>query len=387
MGLKGKSLFTRNYLLACLVTFFCFANLYLFASTMPLYVSEVSGKRFIGLVIGTFSLTTFVFDLIAGRLSDSLGRKAPLIAAGLLMAAASLGYNAATWVLPLLMVRILHGVGWSGFAAPAGALVADVTPRERLGEAMGYYGVIMYLAIAIAPPLGVFLQQNYGFPVLFSFAAGIGVAGFLVALPISGVARGPAGPRHSLIPFERSALFPAIILSLLCLSYGAVIAFLPLFAASRNLGNPGLFFTIYAIATMMGRGVAGRLSDRYGRAAVIIPGMALGALGMAVLAFSSSIATFLLAAFIYGLGFSTPPIFQALIVERVSPQARGVAMGMYLGAWNVGMGLGAFLWGYLSGFMELSTIFLVSGLAAAAGMVVFALRNRTRRASLLRTPG
>ena len=57
----------------------------------------------------------------------------------------------------------------------------------------------------------------------------------------------------------------AIFVLTLYVSYGGLAALLPLFAAQRRLGNPGLFFTVYALVGLAVRSPAGRLSDRLGR--------------------------------------------------------------------------------------------------------------------------
>src|SRR5262249_9749982 len=68
-----------------------------------------------------------------------------------------------------------------------------------------------------------------------------------------------------------AAGYPAGLVMGPFVSYGGLSALLPLFTARRQLGNPGLFFTVFALVSLVVRSPAGRLSDRVGRRAVIAP--------------------------------------------------------------------------------------------------------------------
>ena len=50
------------------------------------------------------------------------------------------------------------------------------------------------------------------------------------------------------------------------LVYGAILTFLPIYAQQRNISDYGIFFVVYALATMGSRVFAGKLSDHVDRA-------------------------------------------------------------------------------------------------------------------------
>src|SRR5262249_34376787 len=148
---------------------------------------------------------------------------------------------------------------------------------------------------------------------------------------------------------------------------------LPLFAERRHLGNPGLFYTVFALVGLAVRSPAGRLSDRLGRRAVIAPALAFSALGLVTLGLATSRAMFLGAGTLYGVGFGAgQPALLAMTTDRVSPDERGRAMGTLYTAWELGILGGAVLLGLCAtGLGYAATWWLaaaIAGVGAGAAM-------------------
>ena len=187
-----EPLVTRNFVLACLVTLASFASFYFLLATLPIYVLREAGgsEAEVGLIIGVFSGTTVLLRPYIGARADVWGRRTFIVVGNVIMVLAGGLYGLARTVPLLLGVRVFHGLGWASFGTATNALVADVVPRSRRGEAMGYYGMFSNLAMAIGPALGIGLMQGAGFATLFTVAAGVA----LVARAAEPVHRG-AGPR------------------------------------------------------------------------------------------------------------------------------------------------------------------------------------------------
>jgi MFS family permease len=98
---------------------------------------------------------------------------------------------------------------------------------------------------------------------------------------------------------------PGLILLALMIPFGAIVGLAAVHAARVGLVNPGLFFLAYAGGLATAQSFGGRLSDRRGRAAAILPGLVLAALGMAAVA--AAFGWWLLpAAAVFGLGVGLP---------------------------------------------------------------------------------
>jgi MFS family permease len=374
-------LFTRPFLFICLATGCFYLSFYFILPVMPLYVASLGGTSSqIGLIIGLFATMAMLMRPPSGWLIDSRGTRPILLIGMAVFLLASLGYIAARTVEPILALRLFHGIGMGLFPTAATVVIAELAPPTRRGEAMGWFGITNSIGLVVGPVLGPWIAAQLGFPVLFLLAAGVAGLGFACIFLV------PAGPRPmraSRPPrpgdfFSRAAVLPSFILLLLYIPYGTVVAFIPLVAKMRGLENPGLFYMVFAVAMLLVRAKAGEISDRRGRATVILPGMILTGVSFLVLGVTSGPAGMLTGAAILGLGFgSAQPALMAFTTDRVAPEERGKAMGTFYTAWELGIASGAAGAGWLLNVTGFETLFLVGSAIPIVGAGL-ALRARTR---------
>ncbi|MGV2805521.1 MFS transporter, partial [Clostridium perfringens] len=191
-----------------------------------------------------------------------------------------------------------------------GTVITDLIPTSRRGEGMGWYGMAMTVAMAIGPMLGTFIVSGYSFRTLFVVATGRSLIAFILAYMTRAPYQAkPSAGRIQLV--EKSVLPVTGAIFFLAVAYGGITTFLPLFAESIRV-NPGTFFLVYAVALTLIRPFAGKLSDRFGEAAVIIPSLVVTAAALIVLSMSNGLTGLITAAILYGIGFgSAQPALQA----------------------------------------------------------------------------
>ncbi len=386
---SADRVFTRDFSLAILANLFSFASMYVLLATLPLYVVAIGGTvSDAGVVLACFTLSAVVVRPVVGRLSDRRAKKAIMLAGAVILAVSSLLY-APVHSVPLLMaVRVFHGVGWAAFGTAASALAADLAPLSRRGEAMGYFGVGMNVAMAIGPALGVFLVGWTGYGSLFLTAMVLGAAAALTTAGIAEPRRAPGqgalqrGWRSFILP---SALFPSAVLFTNALTYASVVALLPLFADEAGLGNPGLFFTVFSVVVLVLRGPLGRMSDRRGRVAVVAPGLSVTFVALLVLSQAQSTTTMLVVAVLYAVGVgAAQPTLMAMTVDRAGPQERGAAMGTYTTAMDLGIGVGSVVWGVVAQSLGFATMYVAASLMGLVGVALLlagAAAGRSRAAA------
>ena len=377
-----ERILTADFALACGSSFAAFASFYLLLATLPAYVVRIGGSESeVGAVIGSFSATALALRLRVGRAADVHGRKPFVLVGAALMVAGALLYHLAHRPLVLFGMRVVHGAGWALLGSGLNALVADLLPRARRGEGVGWYGMSGNLAMAVGPAAGVYLMHQWGFGTLFDAAAAVALLGLLLSLPLREPARAAAARRGPPAPLvEPSALFPSAVTCLFSTVYGAIVTFLAVYADRRGLGNPGLFFTVFAVTLVLSRSAAGAISDRQGRGAVIVPGLVIPCASMALLSVAADRASFLASAALFGLGFATAqPALMALVVDRSPPSRRGAAMGMFSTAMDLGIALGSFVWGAFAEHWGFSAMYRAAGALSLVAAAVFAVGSRLGR--------
>jgi len=316
----------------------------------------------------------------AGWIIDTRGYRAVLLAGMAIFMLASFGYVIAHSVTMVLALRLFHGMGMGLFPTAATVVVAEVAPPARRGEAMGWFGIANSVGLIIGPAVGTPIATGAGFRTLFLVAGGMALIGLVCIWLLPRIGQMPAKTTRPPRPqdfFSRAAVLPSVLLLFLYVPYGAVVAFIPIIATGRGLANPGTFYTVYALAVLLIRAKAGHVSDRRGRAAVIIPGMLLAGIAFAVLGLTSDRIWVLVAAAIYGLGFgSVQPALMALTADRVPPEERGKAMGTFYTAWELGIMTGSTGAGLLLKVTDFPLMLLASSIIPMAGALL-AFRARS----------
>jgi MFS family permease len=270
----------------------------------------------------------------------------------LLFGVGNFGYLWAPSILLMLPFRVLHGIGWSGCTTAVATLSADIVPQKRRGELMGYAGMASSLAGALGPVIGFALFQRSDYAGVFLGAGALLALSFVSGLPVPARKRSsqqflePQGWLDTLVVKE--TLPTAIAVAFLSFGHGGILTFLPIHALEIGISNPGLWFAIYAGSVLASRPIAGPISDRVSRRAVIIPGLLLNCAGIVLLAFSFNPASLMIAAAIAGLGTgAAQPALMTVAVDRTSEQRRGHSLAQFQFFYDLGIGIGSLCLGAL----------------------------------------
>ncbi len=160
------------------------------------------------------------------------------------------------------------------------------------------------------------------------------------------------------------------------LTYSAVISFMPVYVQKHGVDNPGLFFTAFAISLVATRPVAALLSDKYGRAVVIAPGLLVTAGAMAGLSIASSVTMLVLVALLYGVGFgSAAPTLLAQAVDKIRPQNRPAGMSTLLIGLEAGMLCGSIAMGFVLEPLGYTGMFLLAASIPFLSLLGFLARH------------
>lgn len=146
-------------------------GLFMILPVFSLYADQFEGSTpiLVGLALGIYGLTQGLLQIPYGMLSDRFGRK-PMIAIGLLVfAAGSLLAADADTIYEIIAGRALQGSG--AVAAVLMALAADLSREEHRLKMMGFIGVSIGFAFAIAMVAGPVINQLMGLSGIFVVTA------------------------------------------------------------------------------------------------------------------------------------------------------------------------------------------------------------------------
>lgn len=366
-----ERLWTKDFILITLISLFAFLSFQMLLPTLPVYAKDLGGSdTHAGLVIGIFTFSAVLIRPFTGYALDAYGRKGLFFIGLLIFGLSVFSYSLVPSLLMLLLVRFIHGFGWGLTSTSASTVAADIIPKSRMGEGMGYYGLAGTLSMAIAPALGLFIISKFDFKILFLLATCMIVIAILLAFSVK--YHNVSMTRRPFSLIEKAALRPTIVIFFLTMTYGAIVSFLALYSAQLGITNIGLFFTVYALSLAVSRPFAGRMSDKIGFNVVVIPGIFFIMLAMYILYNAVNIQWFLLAGIIYGIGFgAAQPSLQALAIVSTPPERRGGANATFFTGFDLGIGISSIMWGVIAEAIGYSLMYLCAIIPALAGLVFY----------------
>jgi len=373
---KPDKIWTRDFVFICLANFFVFLGFQMTLPTIPLFVKELGATdQFVGIIVGIFTFSALLLRPYAGHALESKGRQFVYMF-GLAIFVLSVGSFAfITSIAMLIIMRIVQGVGW-GFSTTAGGTIAtDLIPPKRRGEGMGYFGLSGNLALALGPSLGLTLVGVISFTQLFLISAACGLVAFLLSSKIR--YKKVVQPEHRTATvrfdiFEKTAIQPSLLLFFITFTFGGIATFLPLHALEQGVAGIESYFLVYAIFLMISRTFAGRIYDKKGHIYVFLPGTILIFTAMLLLAWLPSITVLLIAAGLYGLGFgSVQPALQAWAVDKAPGNRKGMANATFFSFFDLGIGIGAIIFGQLAFMYNYAIIYIVSAGSVTLSMLVY----------------
>ena len=362
---------------ASVLAFFVASGLFL-PSTPRYTANQLGGDAFaVGLVVGSFSLSSIILRPFAGRWADRRGRRIMLVIGAALQVVAAAGHLAATTVPLMIVMRLLLGAAEAVYFVAAMAAATDLAPEDRRGEAISLMSTSLYLGVAIGPVLSEVLYSTGGFGWIWIAAALISV----VAVGLSWVAPETLPPEARSTtaqgPFlHRRGIVPGLLVLCGAWGMGAYFAFLPLLTDQLGIGGAGGYLGLFALVVIGLRLVGARWPDRFGAARLSGTALGLNALGMIIAGLAPTELGLWVATIIFGAGVAfTFPAIVAMAVQGVPADERGAVVGTTGVFLDVAFGLSPAILGLLAGAAGYPSTFLVSSVIAAVGGGYLLLRR------------
>ncbi|HSW35740.1 MAG TPA: MFS transporter [Candidatus Limnocylindrales bacterium] len=370
---------TPNFLVLFGAAYFLFFALDFQIPVLPFYVLGIGGDNTaIGLLMAVFVVCSVVLRPFQGRNINQNGRKRLLIAGMAVYVVAGLSLLTLPSLPLLFLFRALQGFGWGAFLLAFNTLVLDLAPPLRRGQMVGLMGIAPPLSLATAPIFGEYMristESNYIILFFFAFAVS------LVALFLAALVREPAVSLekvHKAPLFSRKVLFPSLIVFSMTFTIGGLLTFMPLFGEERNIQSIGIFFTVFALTSVLTRPLAGELSDRLGRAVIFLPGLGLSAIALIIIALADTMPLFFISAVLLGIGFgSAHSAVVAMAADRLPVLERGIGMATFTIAFDLGIVAGSVVLGLMLNWLSFTWVFLLCAAVMLLPIVMYLIREK-----------
>ena len=353
---KKKSLFDLQFTLLCVSSLLFFASFNMIVPDLYDYLESMGGGELKGLIIALFTVTAGLSRPFSGKLADTVGRVPVMIFGVGVCVLMGLLYPIVNSIWALLLLRLLHGFSTGFKPTGTSAFIADIVPTDRRGEAMGYFGVFGSTGMAIGPSFGPWITANFSLDVMFYISAAIAFLSIAILFGMKETLEDKQRFKWSLLKIKKDEILeprvfnPSVTLLLTSFTFGAAITLAPDMAIQMGFPQEqkGIFFTVFVVCSLLVRIVAGKISDRYGRVIVLKVAIAMIIVANIAVGLANSQFMFVVSAAVFGLaiGMNSPTIY-AWTIDLSLDRARGKGIATMYIALEIGIGLGAFVAGYI----------------------------------------
>lgn len=329
----------------------------------------------VGIMLTIYAWVVALLSLPFMLLTSQVERRKLLIGIFLLFIGSHvlsfLAWNFTVLVISRIGIAFAHAIFWSITAS----LAIRMAPAGKKAQALSLLATGTALAMVLGLPLGRIVGQYFGWRTTF-FAIGVVAAITLFCLMklLPKLPSEHSGSLHS-VPelFRRPALVSIYVLTAVVVTaHYTAYSYIEPFV--QNVAGLSANFATLLLLVLGGTGILGsilfgKLGNKY--ASPLISGaIALLVLCLALLlpASASNVNLTVLSMF-WGIAMMVIGLGMQVKVLALAPDATDVAMSLFSGIFNIGIGAGALLGNQVSVHFSMSSIGLVGAIPALAALI------------------
>lgn len=373
---SAKKIWNRRFILLFITNLLVLAAFYASIPIIPVYCQEIgiTGAG-VGIVLTAMSVATVLFRPIAGYLLDNFNRyRVYLIFLGLFCLSFPAFIAFPVFGL-LVIIRLYMGATYSVCGSATMTLAGDVLPPSKITEGISRFAFTISIGMAVGPFVGIQVQNHLSSVASFLTVFAIAVVAFICVsccrIKYPKIERKKFSLKDSIhkpaLPFMVNMMF-------LMIPYGAVIAYSSILAQEKNLTSVLPFFYICLVVGMLiSKLSTQKMIDAGKHRTLVYVSLVILVLTMASYIFLETGAHLLIAGFFFGLGYGIlQPLFQSFVTGTTTPAKRGVANATYLLSYDIGIGIGSLLMGFMQESIGLTNGFALTAIAYVVGGVIYA---------------
>ncbi|MBE0525396.1 MAG: MFS transporter [Candidatus Thorarchaeota archaeon] len=345
--MKDRTPLSRTTKLVIAIAFVLYSAYNLVLTALQDYILFISSDvGALGISFGIFTLAAVLSRFLSGWIIERIDDVLALVLGNIILTIALGLYPLTLSVNIVYVIRAVQGFGWALSTVTILTMVVENTEDSRVSEALGYLNGFGSLSLLLFPVFGSFLvviKSLETFSICFLSAFGFSVIS--TGLSVYAWRSTPPVVTHEVpvsgLP-DRSVLTPTLSAFLLFMMLGVLLSYSPEIAVLNGIQNPGLFFSVFAFAQIIGSAMGGIFtgSSQYWKIATIGALFVTG--GVIVLALFNGIYGYIASAFIIGLGLASANIALNSYVSSISTASEAKWMAIYSAGVDSAIAVGSF---------------------------------------------
>ena len=252
---KKQSIYTTDVILVMAASFFFMFSVMFVTPLINGYAISLGASAvFAGIITGIMNVVSMFLRPVAGNLTDRFSKYSLSFIGGVLILIGVAGYCLSPSGNWLLIFRLINGTGFVLATVCMTTWLAFLVPRSHVGEAMGFYGLMNALAMALAPALAINLYKVIGYKSALWLAV---VAAILMIISIQFVGdhakpKINSSKKRKIKIIQKDAIPIALLTTFFAIPYFITQADIVVYVERQHFSIAvGYFFVIYAIALLL----------------------------------------------------------------------------------------------------------------------------------------
>ena len=349
---------------------------------VTLFAIELGAPQYvIGLMVATYSVFPMLLGLYAGKLTDRLGVRIPMLGGTLGVTAAMMVPYFFNSVSALYISAMLIGASWVFYNVCVQNLIGLLSDVESRPRNFSNYGLVMAGGSFFGPLLSGFSIDHFGHAQTYLYLTAAPLLAVLLVLYSSAIrtarTQGAAADEQatysaSLLknpPLRRTMITSAIVVTGTDLFH----FYMPIYGHAVGLSASaiGMVLGAFAVAAFVVRLVMPVLVKRYTADTVLLWAIYVGCVSYVLIPLFDTALLLACAAFVLGLGMGcSQPVSLMLIYDRAPPARSGEALGLRLTINNCMHIVVPTLFGTIGTVFGVAPVFLANAAILAAGGVI-----------------
>lgn len=383
-----------NIVLLGLVSMFVDMSTEMVYPLVPLFLTATLGASpaIVGIIEGIAESIASLLKVFSGYIGDVYHNKKRLAFAGY---SASVVYKiflilAASWP-GVLVARVIDRTGKGIRTAPRDALVAQSSDGKKLGGSFGLHKMLDMAGSSLGVVFAyIFVATNFGFHKAFLFSIIPAVIGILI---ISAVREDKSceAPCEKLnlkgLKLDGKLKAYLTVIFIFCLGNSSN-TFLLLKSQEQGFSSSQviLLYLIFNVSASILAIPSGKLSDKFGRSRILVPGYLIYGLVYLGFAFLSSKPAILLLFIAYGAyNAFISGAERAFIAENSPAGLKGTVLGLYGMLQGIGLLLSSIIAGLMWDHINSSAPFLFGGvIGIISSLIILVILDKNNLIKLFR---